>query len=139
MEKRKKNAISAFLAVAAVALINKPEFWIFLASLIPVAILISYIYFWEKVNLKVFFTGLAGVVIWATFFTVKYLINFDSYSEEQLVAQSYYFLPPLIPFATAVFTGWKPLKRWAVIIPIALTVLSPLVLMFFYTVVFPEL
>lgn len=136
MEDRKKKVTNMIFVMIFFVLLWTVNFAAAISALIPLAVIMAYIYYWENVNHKFFYISLAGVIIWAVFFTFKYLINFDDYSEEQLIKESYYFLPPLMPFATGLFTSWNKLGKFAIIIPIIFTILTVIGLPLFFKYIF---
>ncbi len=76
------------------------------------------------------------IIIWAVYFAVKYLINFDDYSEEQLMIESYTFIPPLAGIVFGVLTIWS---HKSLIIAVIGGVLTWLLMPYFFEWIWPML
>ncbi|MDA1060444.1 MAG: hypothetical protein O3B47_01485 [bacterium] len=93
-------------------------------------------WFRENIDWRLFIVYGVLIIVWVAYFGFKYLLNFDDYSEEQLVKESFTFIPPLGGIIFGVLSIWS---HKSLIIAIMGGVLTWLLMPYFYEWIWPLL
>lgn len=86
----------------------------------------------DELHKRIFYVYVVLLVGWFVYFTVKYMANFDNFSEDQLIEESNYFLPPLIGPFVGLITAVVSSAKASIIAAIIAAALTYILLPFFY-------